>query len=381
MRVAKVKTQPRKTDSFNVSNLILTYGENNDYPERINDIVRASPTGKGCLDIDVRFTFGNGFIDKALASFIINTKNRNANQELKIIAKDFKEFGGFYFHVNYNGMFEPVEIQHIPFEHCRIAINQEKEISNFIAVHPNWTSRAGLKPFKKNDIKYYPIYNPLPEVILAQLNGRSMDEYEGQVFFYSNEGVLTYPLSPFDSVVTDMSTEEAVSTVLHRNAKHNFLPAGILTRKRKQQSTTAGNEEKELPTDGLASEVTQWQGDERAAKIIVVDIEFDEEAPTFVPFPIQNFDRMFDNTAKYIEDKIAKVFMQPPLLRGVDAGAGFGADLMKNSYDFYNSIIEPDRKVIEEILKGVLQRMPVKFTNYEIAPLTYISQPNEQTTK
>jgi hypothetical protein len=66
--------------------------------------------------------------------------------------------------------------------------------------------------------------------------------------------------------------------------------------------------------------------------------------------------------------------MQPPILRGVDVGAGFGADLMKNAYDFYNSIVESERKMIEQELKKVFTLMPVTFESYDIQPLQYINQ-------
>jgi hypothetical protein len=380
MKVAKLKTTARRVDAYSVSDRILKYSENNDYPQKVREVLQASPTGIGCMDIATRFVFGDGFKDKILANYIINSKGRKANQEVKRIISDFKTFGGFAFHVNYNALLEPIEIQHIPFEHCRIAITDNKEFSNQIAVHPNWTNKEGLKKFKRDDIKYYPLYNSITEVIIAQLPESGIQEYGGQVYYYAPDG-LSYPLSPFDAVITDMSTEEAISTVLHRNAKHNFLPAGMIIRKGKAQSTTLGNEQTEQDyDDGLADEVAKWQGDERAAKMIVVDVDFEEETPSFVPFSIQNFDRMFDSTSEYVEQKIGKLFMQPPILRGVDVGAGFGADLMKHAFDFYNSIVESDRKIVEETLGSVIKLMPVKFSDYSLEPLKLYIQ-NETTTQ
>lgn len=380
MRVSKLKTQGRRTDQFRVSELILDYGERNDYPEKIHDCVMASATGKGCLDIATRFTFGNGFADKTLSNHIVNRINQSANFIAKKCCRDYKEFGGFFLHVNYNALLEISEIQHIPFLHGRLGITRQKELSNQIAVHPNWTNRPGLKSFKRDDIITFPVFNPIQEVILAELPESGIENYSGQVLFFSSDGEMVYPLSPFDPVVTDMSTEESISTVLHRNAKYNFLPAGMVVRKSKRVTTTDGNKEREEP-DTLADEVTEWQGDERAAKIIVVDVEFEEEIPSFVPFNVQNFDRMFNKTSEYVEEKIGKIFMQPPILRGVDVGAGFGADLMKNAYDFYNSIIEPDRKTIESVLKKILERMPQKFTNYDLSPLTFQSQATNEGTR
>jgi hypothetical protein len=377
MRIAKLKTANRKTDGRLQTYGVMTYGENNDYPEKVKEVFNASPTGKGCLNTSIRFVFGGGFSDVALANYIINRKGQTSNTLLKKCVEDKQEHDGFALHVNYNGLYEIAEVQHIPFEHCRIGIDDDGNTNGFIAVHPDWTARNKVrrKALRKEDIKYYPVFNPIKEVIDAQLKGNPITEFTGQVFYFSNEGDLVYPLCPFDSTVTDMATEESISTVLHRNAKHNFLPAGMIIKKKKTETTNAENQDSNSPDDdGLANEITEWQGDERAAKMILVETEFDEEAPTFVPFTIQNFDRMFDSTSKYVQDTIGRMFMQPPILRGVDVGAGFGADLLKNAYDFYNSIVEGDRKTVESEMKKILTLLPVKFASYDIMPLTYLSQ-------
>ncbi|MDD2279264.1 MAG: hypothetical protein PHS05_09420, partial [Bacteroidales bacterium] len=191
------------------------------------------------------------------------------------------------------------------------------------------------------------------------------------------DGDLVYPLSPADSIVTDMATEESISTVLHRNARYNFLPAGMIVKKSRAESTDPNNEELDDEGD-LANEINNWQGDERAAKMILVETQFDEEEPKFVPFNIQNFDKMFDSTSKYIQDNIGRLFMQPPILRGVDVGAGFGAELIKNAYDFYNSIIESDRQIIEGVFIKLLKLLPVDFNDYSIKPLEYIKQASNE---
>ena len=378
MKVAKITTQTRRDDIKLSSLEIASYGDLNDYPQKIKEIFNASPTGKGCLNTAVRFVFGNGFKDLTLANYRMNEKDQKGNQLLKKIIEDFEQHGGYALHINYNGMLEVAEIQHIPFEHCRIGITNDGKPDGKIAVYDDWGQRNKLstKKASKDNVKYYPVFNPIPEVILAQLNGNPIEEFSGQILYFSNEGHLVYPLSPFDATVTDMSTEESISTVLHRNARYNFLPAGMIVKKKGTATTNGENEDTDQPSNDsdLENEINSWQGDERAAKMLLVTTEFDEEAPAFVPFAIQNFDRMFDSTSKYVQDTIGRMFMQPPILRGVDVGAGFGADLMKNAYDFYNSIVESERKMIEQELKKVFTLMPVTFESYDIQPLQYINQ-------
>jgi len=376
MKVAKLRTDRRKGSVKITSYNIASYGEDNDYPDKIIDIFNASPTGKGCLNVCRRFIFGDGYIDQSLATTIVNRKGQTANHVLRKAVDDLPLFGGFAIHVNYNGLLEPVEYQVIPFDHCRIEINKDGLPTTRIAVHPNWNNKDKLRKFDKRDIKYYPSFNPRKKVLFEQVaEVGGIESFRGQVLYFSMDGELVYPLCPYDPTVTDMSTEESISTVLHRNARYNYLPAGMIVKKSKVATTNEGNKERNnFEESELASDIANWQGDERAAKMILVETEFDEEAPQFIPFTIQNFDRMFDSTTKYVQDSIGRMFMQPPILRGVDVGAGFGADLMKNAYDFYNTIIENERKLVEEVMAILFKIWPQEFSDYTIKPMEYLDQ-------
>ena len=381
MKVVKHKTTQRKTDSHMRQFGIASYGENNEYPEKVREIFEASPTGKGCLNTAIRFIFGNGFTDPNLAQFVVDRRGTKGNQLLQKGVEDYTYYQGFAFHVNYNALLEVSEVQSIPFEHCRICVNEDGMPDGRIAVYPDWTGRNKLikKRPTKDLVKYYPAFNPDTNVLLAQIGEQGIENYSGQVLYFSTEGHLTYPLSAYDPIMTEMSTEEGISTVLYRNAKHNFLPAGMLIKKAQQSYTNDDDRERDTGNGDLVSEITNWQGDEKAAKMILVEVGFDEEKPEFVEFPIQNFDKMFDSTSKYVQDNIGRMFMQPPILRGVDVGAGFGADLMKNAYDFYNSIVESDRKAIESTLEPLLRRMNGNFSTYNIQPLEYQKQATDGT--
>ena len=375
MKVGKLKTKQRRIDTELKLWGIASYGENNDYPEKVLEVSQASPTGTGCLKTYIKFTKGMGFEDELLSSHIFNDKGETGREIQQKLINDYCTIGGCAVHVNYNALLKSVEYQYVPFEHCRLGIDENGNYNKKIAVHPDWTGRYNLKHKlpKKEDIKWYPIYNPKPDILIAQIGENGIENYSGQIAYFTNTGLLSYPLSPFDSVVTDMATEESVSTVLYRNAKHNYLPAGILVNK-KGIPAQAGSDNDIIDgkeSDTLYKDVETFQGDEQAAKIIVVDIDQSEDPPQFVPFTIQNFDKMFDTTTKYVESNIGKVFMQPPILRAVDVGAGFGADLMKNAYDIYNSITFDDRNFISSLFTLLLNSYDEQFSSTDIIPLEY----------
>jgi hypothetical protein len=175
-----------------------------------------------------------------------------------------------------------------------------------------------------------------------------------------------------------MLTEESVSTVKHRNAKHNFLAAGMLIRKGiKPRTLNDGSIDPKDPYNQQqvqsADDIKAWQGDDQACKIILIDIDADEEVPEYKPFIANNYDRQFELTEKSVKENIAGMFKVPPVLRGVDIGNGFGSDLLINAYTFMNNICSDERRLLGEVFKILLQFYTIKFTDFSIKPAEYVS--------
>jgi hypothetical protein len=380
MRVSATKTAPRiEQNIYSSSNKIKLYGLKNDYPQKIIEIINSSGTGKVCVDLYTKFMRGTGFVDANLNELQINVSGERVFSILNKTAEDFRRFNGFAVLVKYNGMIEMDELFHVPFEHCRIEIDKNKKYTGRIAIHPDWTSQRGIS-FRRDDIVYITKYNPKTVQAEMALAG-SPEKYVGQVFYYTADGCFEYPICPFDAIVTDMLTEESVSTVKYRNAKHNFLPSGILVRKGiKPKTNDDGTIDEDDPAYqqqiSSADEIKKMQGDENAAKIWVVDIDSDEEKPDFIPFDGKNYDKQYEYTEKTVQDNIGRMSMIPPILRGVDIGAGFGADLMTNAYDFMNSITSEDRKRLSMAFMDLFILFPQKYASFEIQPLSYITKTN-----
>ena len=378
MRVSATKTAQRiERNVYLTSKKVKAYGQNNDYPQKILEIINASGTGRTCMDIYVKFVEGGGFEDVAFAQTVINSKKERAGSLLRKFAKDLKNFNGFACLVKYNGVGLPDEYYNVPFEHCRLEIDVDKNYTGRIAVHPDWTGITG-RSFTSASVKYINSFNP-DKVVEEITEVGSPLNYLGQIFYFTADGDIEYPTSPFDAVVTDMLTEESVSTVKHRNSKYNFLPAGILVRKGIKPKTL-DNGEIDLNDPftrqqmEAADMITKMQGDSNASKIWVVDVDADEEKPEFIDFTAKNFDKQYELTEETVQENIGKMFMIPPILRGIDIGAGFGADLMTNAYNFMNSVTGNERKMLEIAFQDLFTYYPVKFTNYHILPLQYIGQ-------
>ena len=377
MKASILKRDKRYETRNDKSYGIQQWGDGNDYPQRVLEIISASGTGASCVEIYGKFISGKGFADNDFYKKIVNDKGQTNDYIIDLIKDDYAKLGGFALHVNYNGLYQIVEIQHIPFETIRFEkLSDDTQDFNRIAIHPDWGRRfLSLRKWRKDDIKFIDLFNPDPLEIEKQvLLAGGWEKYNGQVYYFSNQGDKCYPLPIADTVLTDMSTEEGVSNVSYRNARNNFLPSGMLVDITDDNQTAAGKIEEGRQDRAVKLEdvLIEFQGDEEAGKLLYTSVGTKDEVPEFVSFKTNNYDKEFTVTTETAENKIGKRFMQPPVLRSVDVGGNFGADLMKNAYKFYNSITESERLVIERVFTEIYKYWHEQITtDFSIIPLSY----------
>jgi len=375
---AKVLKRDNRFETRNDRSLgVQTYGESNDYPQMVVEIVDASCTGGSCVDIYAKFISGRGFVDTDFYKMVVNGKGQSNDYILDQISKDYATFGGFALHVNYNANLKATSLQHVPFETIRLEkLNDETSDFERVATHPDWGRRlTNLRKWKKDDIQFYHLFNP--ELVSEQvIAAGGWANYKGQIFYFSNEGEKTYPLPIFDSELTDMNTEEGISNVSNRNVRSNFLTAGMFINYVNDNKNAAGRIEEEdkgrTQDNGIETALKGFQGDEKAGKMLYIELEDGDTKPEFVSFKGTNYDKEFNVTEESVQNNIGRVFNQPPILRAENVGANFGADLMKNAYDYYNSVIENERLNVERVYTSIFQHWFTPTTgDYSIIPLSY----------
>lgn len=378
MKASSLKIDSR-VEQYNDRGLgVQNYGENNDYPQRTIEIVNASGTGKSSVNIYAKFIAGRGFVDENFLEKIINKQNQTLGYLLEQVSKDYAIFGGFALHVNYNANFQVVQVHHVPLEQVRFsAVNPDTGFFDKLAIHPDWGRRClALRRWKKSDITFIDFFSPNKEEITQQVEkAGGWANYKGQVLYYSNEGDKVYPLPIFDCILTDMSTEEGVSNVSYRNARYNFLTAGMLISyyNNNRSAVNRGDDDSLYPDKSeINNIIKEFQGDSKAGRILSIELEEGESKPEFVPFKGENYDKEFTSTLAACQTNIGKAFNQPPILRSENVGANFGADLMLNAYNFYNSTTQSERIILERVFMSIFSNWKEPMSNnYSIAPLTY----------
>lgn len=370
MRVGQLETERRYDSAKWQQYGIQSYGERNDYPQRILEIVAGSVSGSVCVETYKKFINGKGFAGDTLYQLAVNRIGETADDLLRAVSADFAMFGGFAIHVNYNANFDIVELNYVPFENVRLGVPNEQngEVSD-VRLHTDWGKRRqNVRRWRQTDIETVHLYDPTPDTILEQVAAvGGWHNYKGQIYYFSNAGRAVYPLPTFDAALTDMNTEEAIADITNRNARNGFMPAGMFVEVCENPQVSDIDE----PND-TEKVIRDLQGSKNALKVAYAQVGSKEEIPQFVKFDNVNYDKEFTASRDAVKDSIGRAFNQPPILRSENVGAGFGAEIMQQAYDYYNSTTTGERFVLERVFSELLKRYAF-CTNcdVEILPLSY----------
>lgn len=294
------------------------------------------------------------------------------------IAQDVARFGGFALHVNYNVLCQVTEINFVPFENCRLEEEDDAGTVARILVHPDWTGKktrnGHVIRVDESNIDRIDVFNPNPEVVAAQvIKAGGIDNYKGQILWVSLDGRFQYPTPIYDSVVTDISTDEGLGNIKYRNVRNNFLVACmLLARKGVPKVDEKGNKhDEQLISD---EDLLAFQGDENTSKILYVELENEEDKPEVVQFPTRNYDKEFSVTDASVVERIYAQFHQE-LFYSIRIGKlGFSGDVMRDAYQYYAGEVTNEQRFIERAFERICAHVAEPLTSdFSIKPLKYIS--------
>ena len=208
-----------KTDVIKKAEGIIHYDRDNQYPNRMNNIIDRSPTAVSVVSAKERFFFGYGMTESGdFWKRKVNAKGHRVDQVVRRIVRSWARNQGFAVHFNYNEMYEKTSVTVLPFENCRIGKPDDENNKGKILVYDRWNE------FDRKKAKVYNIYNPSPSVIARQVElAGGWDKYMGQIWYYGENGDTEYPLSPFESCMNDMIAEILMDKVRTRMHPVTFL--------------------------------------------------------------------------------------------------------------------------------------------------------------
>lgn len=357
------KKSRRKIDNLYLSTLgIKSYDADNLYPQNVRKIVLNSKTGSGCMSRYISFLEGNGITNTVLSAMKVNRNGQTLDAIHSLCAADIGFHGGFALQVNYNLLCQIVEINHVPFENVRLAEPDSEGNVSEVYIHPDWSGRmtrnGKVVQVNKDNCDIVKVFNPKPEVVAAQIIAAGgVEHYKGQVYYYSRDGYMTYPLSKCDAVLRDMSTDEGLTNVSHRNVRNNFLPAGMLSHFRQNTPIKPDDHIEGEPKEEMVDYFDMVKGlmtDENCCKVAEVTIEDENEVPKFTEFQAHNYDKDFTVTSDSVIEAIYAAFEQDVFLCIRKGKLGFSGDVINDAENYYARCVRKEQRSLTAAYMDIL---------------------------
>lgn len=347
-RIEMQQYQPvAATEKYNNSGW-LNYGDDNQYPLYLKEIAETSPIHGAIVKGVAKLVYGKGLSDDAIS------KSYKFKKVLPSVCMDMVLYGGFYLEYVYgkdtvNGEVVPskevVQINHLPFENCRLAVTENLDIVG-VYYSRDW----------KN------IRKAINKPKLIQLRGSGEASYVSISFLDETTSTM-YPSPSYKSCINYIEIDRQISIFHVSNILNNFAPGTIV-------SLFNGMPEEETKS-ALKSEFQGVSGASNAGKTVVLFNEPDQPEPKITTFQLNDADKQYDLLNRTATEKIlVGHLVTTPLLFGIKFGGdGFSsnADEMKQGLFMYmTNVINPMREIIIDDLEENLQVQGLKFVDMDL---------------
>lgn len=354
------EVQKRREDKIIKQENILSYDEDNLYPQRMLNYIKSSGTASACVKVFSKFIRGGGFADPNFYKSRVNESGLTVDQLLRKVTNKYANLYGFCVHINYNALGQKVSANFVNFEEIRIGDGDD--VGMFVWKR-DWSSRK-----KEGKILYHP-YNPSVEVIQQQIiDSGGIEKYKGQLYWYSYDHG-EYPLAPIDPVVEDTITDYKSKRFRLRITSSGFLQNAMVEYPQEFESKEEEEEVKQLWID--------FQGSENASQIIVVGNPDQSKGSIKISgLDIPNQDKTFELTTKTSKEGIIQIFSIPQCLVSVNSTSVFTKEQIIDGFDYYNAHTSDDRLIMEECFKEIFSNWhtPINPTgNYSLIPIRFES--------
>lgn len=328
----------------------VNYGDQNDFPKYLRDLAHESPV-HGSLVVAI----GDMIAGKGIKSeqYQEELDALDINTLTYACAHDLKLFGGFFIEVIWSNDRTVIsKLNAIPFEECRIAINQEDESEIGIYHSYDWSNTRK----KKNTPEFIPKYNYL-----------TRNEEPRQIYWcFTYTGSQSYPRPDYWSAINYIELDKQIS-IFHINQISNGLFPSTIINFYNGQATPEQKQQMMMDWENKMS------GARNAGKVVMFFNERDQPKTEITPFPVNDADKQYQLMDTTAQQKIITAHrVTTPLLFGIRETSGFGSnkDEMATGLEIFNKqVIEPYQEKINNSIEELLSnQMP--GVNFEIIPNT-----------
>ena len=316
----------------------VNYGEGNAFPQYLIELYNESPI-HGALVNSISYMIAGRELTASTPQAVKEISRLNLDSIIHPTSLDLKLQGGFYWEIIWSMDRSTIaQINHLPFENCRLACSDEED--DVVGV---WYSRDWTDTRKK---KNTPHFIPMFDVNTNEAEPK-------QVLFVHSlmVGSEYYPKPDYVGAINEIEKMRQLSEYQVNLILNGFFPSLIAS----FNNGIPSLEEQHLIKNQLQMSI---QGSENAGKVLTFFNEERDRGVEFTPFPVSDMDKQFTTLVdQSMEAILVSHRVTSPLLFGVRAGGGLGSntDEMRTAMRiFQRQVIEPFQRLITGAVEEVL---------------------------
>lgn len=309
----------------------------NNYPKYIQSLYERSNMHGAFLKAKHYYICGNGItVDKSAKTIgdvsLLLEELKETNQQGESISEilnkcvlDYVLFGGCYLEVIWSRNGKKFEVNHMPFNNLRRAVNEEGYWYS-----KDWSQAKANQTKEKTGLEFIPDYD-------------TENISEKQIYALKSYGIGTeyYPKPEYLGLVPVAEVEYEVANY-HLNAiKSGFHIGTIITFIGKPSPTEQDEIERQLKN--------KFQGTDAAGSLLLQFTRDKDGAPQITRLSADDLDKKFETLTKWVDQQLTAGHHMSPILAGIKTEGQLGGrteidlahDLFKNTW------VKPNQKVIE----------------------------------
>lgn len=343
---------------------VMRWGENNSFPQTLKNLIYQSPNAKPAVDRATKFYRGGSFEGEDI---VVHPAGITLGDVVSALAKEFAMFGGFSMQLNYNMKWKVSSMLPTSLTDWRFRSLDQLLSANKLGFHPNYGHNNNIKRTVEtsptfSSIRWVDRFNPKWAEEQA-IKAGGMTKWNGQVLYYSNEGISEYPIpilqAPANYILADIEN----SILMRKESSTGFINSYFL-------KTTLPKEDPSL--NAIERAIVESQGARGNGKIITLA----GLTPTDVGSTLLEEIGSGSAGASAIIDSVQKAhdlarsvlvgaYLIPPILAGADQKTGFTTSELEDAYYVFNANTQSNRDTLESEINKVLavSDFPIKEIN------------------
>jgi hypothetical protein len=325
----------------------VPFGQDNLYPEILNQIYYTSPLHGAIVDFKVNATIGAGYelkTDKLSPQELLDLytweKKMRLAKSVKAVTKQLVMHNRVYFKLHFDEKGKLHKIENVSPE--KVRVNNTKTMYSLC---DDWASRIDVEEVKP--------YHPL--------NGDKCQLYSYEL---PSIGQDYYPLPQYSSALNFAFLSGELSYFAKSNIQNSIFPAFAMMFPKRPQS----EEEKKV----LRDTIDRMKGAQNAGKGVAFFANSPDQLPKIESIPTNQNDKLFQEASGLNTEQICFAHTIDPILMGVrtTGSLGNGADIKQAYVIFEKNVVIPLREQVTEIFSELLNiaRLKADFTikNFQI---------------